>query len=98
MEKGWEGWCVEMVERLGLDTYDRVACGDVAYNLCSFPLLFNTVCTVFAQVLHMEAFLDLRYGFTEFGINPNLLFDLFDGVDGCGVVFAAKFTGDLGEA
>lgn len=54
--------------------------------------VLHTFC---AQSLHIQSLLNFGECSTDLGIDPRFLFDLFDGVDGGSMVFAAKFAGNL---
>jgi len=72
----------------------RLVCAYVD-NFAPVLVVFLVPPTACAQVLGIESFLDFRQGVTDVGVEALLFFDLFDRVYGCGVVFAAKLTGNF---
>ena len=59
------------------------------------PEFFHSSPTGCPHVLCIEFLPDFRYLFTNHEIKFDSFFNLFDGVDGGGVVFTAKLTGNL---
>lgn len=55
-------------------------------------------CTSCAQDSGIQALLDFGHGGADVGVEIDFFFDLFDGVDSGGVIFAAQFSGYFGEA
>jgi hypothetical protein len=61
--------CGKLWEKRWFRTADVSVDGDSEYNLYALPRFLDTVCTARAQVLHMQALLDLIYGSTKIGVN-----------------------------
>ena len=68
------------------------------HKTCSFPRLEQRISTGCTQLLRIQFTLDAADCSPDVGVDTRLFFDLFNGVDGGGVVLASKLFGNLWEA
>lgn len=62
------------------------------------PGVIRELCTLFPQLLHIESLPYFSYLFTNCEVELDGFFDLFNRMDGCRMIFASKFCGDLWKA
>ena len=87
--------CTELGTRRGKEVQKRAIVHTTLFVHTQASLLVHTQATLCTQLLRIQFFLDFDNVLTHMWILVNLALDLLDRVNCGGVVFAAKFVGNL---